>query len=184
MRIILFALILLTASGCVSAPAGQTGGAGPAAIESKPAKTDLSELVAHYLIYYIDAKAGLRLERIRAEKSKTIELAAEKSKKEESVFLRVGKFRIFSEDALLKPLEADLTLEVRALDKDGAEIYRKIVDGHHANQNAFAVLEESADDLAKGAVKDALMRLDEDPELKKIIAKYKYGTLGAIASIF
>jgi len=26
--------------------------------------------------------------------------------------------------------------------------------------------------------------LDEDPELKKIIAKYKYGTLGAIASIF
>lgn len=171
-------------TGCASAP--KPGKQMPILSPSKESEpqTNLPDLITHYLVYYINLKAGLNVERLHKDQLVPLELTASNDKKEESVFLRVSKFRISTDDALFKPLVANLTLELEVLDKNGAQIYQTTVTGHHENPTAMPVLEETARSLAEGVVKDTLKRLIQDPELKKIIAKYKYGTLGSIASMF
>ncbi len=176
----LFILFLIPACASTSAPKMKES-APQRLLEDRSQKADLRELVTHYLVHYIHLKAGLSVERIQRDDSRAIELIAAQDKKEESVFLRVDRLRLFSENALLEPLEAELTLEVRVLDRNGAEIYRKTVTGYHA---VFVLFEEGRAILAEGTVKDALKQLIKDPELKGIIAKYRYGALGSIASIF
>ncbi len=178
-------LFLFIAAGCASSISSKQKKPTLVLLNGSPSeKTNLSDLLTHYLIHYINLKAGLNVERVHKDQTTPLELIASQDKKEESVFLRVNKFRIFSDDALFKPLAADLTLELEVLDKNGAQIYRTMVTGHHENPAVIPVLEETARSLAEGVVKDTLKRLIQDPELKKIIAKYKYGTLGSIASIF
>jgi hypothetical protein len=70
-------------------------------------------------------------------------------------------------------------------DEAGQEIYRRIADGHYEKRIGITVVEKSAGELVEAVVKETLSQYVKDPELKKIIAKFKYGTLGgAIAQIF
>lgn len=174
-------LFLFIASGCISSPKSKKEMQTPVFVDRSTQKSDLPDLITHYLVHYINLKAGLNVERLQ---SVPLELIANDDKKEESIFLRVGKLRIVSNDALLEPLVADLTLELKVLDKNGAQIYQVMVTGHHENPVAFPDGEGTVRSLTEGVVKDTLKRLIQDPELKKIIAKYKYGTLGSIASLF
>lgn len=156
---------------------------------SEPARTlgdkiEIADLLTHYLVHYINLKAGLSVERLHRDQSIPLELIARNDKSEEIVFLRVSKLRIASDDAFLKPLEAELTLELTVIDKKGMEVYRRTFVGRHTNDAVFMILENGASKLAEGVVKDALKQFIRDPELKKIIAKYKYGAIGSVVAIF
>lgn len=148
-------------------------------------KNDLVDLVGNHLIRYISEKIGLNVERVQINENDSIKLVAMKKKVEGVIVLRIKSLRMFSMDALLQPVEVDLTLELIVFDEVGQEIYHRIADGHYEKRIGISVVEKSAGELVETVVKETLSQYVKDAELKKIIAKFKYGTLGgAIAQIF
>ena len=135
-------------------------------------KNDLVDLVGNHLIRYIN-------------ENDSIKLVATKKKVEGVIVLRIKSLKMFSMDALLQPVEVDLTLELVVFDERGQEIYHRIADGHYEKRIGISVVEKSAGELVEAVVKETLSQYVKDAELKKVIAKFKYGTLGgAIAQIF
>ena len=148
-------------------------------------KNDLVDLVGNHLVRYINEKIGLNVERVQVTDNDSIKLVATKKKVEGVIVLRIKSLKMFSMDALLQPVEVNLTLELVVFDEVGQEIYRRIADGHYAKRIGITVVEKSAGELVEAVVKETLSQYVKDSELKKIIAKFKYGTLGgAIAQIF
>ncbi len=148
-------------------------------------KNDLVDLVGNHLIRYINEKIGLNVERVQINENDSIKLVATKKKVEGVIVLRIKSLRMFSIDAILQPVEVNLTLELIVFDEVGQEIYHRIADGHYEKRIGISVVEKSAGELVEAVVKETLSQYVKDPELKKIIAKFKYGTLGgAIAQIF
>lgn len=148
-------------------------------------KNDLVDLVGNHLVRYINEKIGLNVERVQVTGNDSIKLVATKKKVEGVIVLRIKSLKMFSMDALLQPVEVNLTLELVVFDESGQEIYRRIADGHYEKRIGITVVEKSAGELVEAVVKETLSQYVKDSELKKIIAKFKYGTLGgAIAQIF
>ena len=148
-------------------------------------KTDLTELVSRYLLHYIHEKIGLNAERIQMNEADSVKLAATKNKVNGIIILKIKELKIFAPDARLQATEVNLMLELTVFDDSGHEIYRRTVKRRYEkNADAF-VAELNTDKFIEAAMKDALKQYVEDPALRKIIAKFKYGTVGGvIAGIF
>lgn len=181
MRPIVFAMITFCLlSGCVTP--SSVDGLSTVNLADNPGPNDLKELINSRIAFYIYKKAGLKVQTVE-KPSKPVELILAEDP-EESMFLRVIKLKLFSEDLFSMPCEADLTLEFEMRNQKSGENYRKIVVGHYGQTLGPVAWSESVKNLIDGVVQNALVQLAQDPESKKIIAKYRYGTLGSIASIF
>ena len=148
-------------------------------------ENDLVDLVSSYLIDYINQTMGLNVEQAQSEETASIKLVATKNQVDGAIILKIKALKMISIDALSDPLTVDLTLELVVFDAGGQEIYRRTVTGHLEKRISPSILEERVGELFKPVVKDALGQFGKDPDLKRVIAKFKYGVVGgAIAKIF
>lgn len=177
-------LALVLISGCVCLPPEPAAETRIERTGKNPGKTSVAERVSYYLNHYISLKTGIALERTGSAENGAVRLTAYDGKSEERVFLEVQRFGITAEDAVLKPLAADLAVEVLVLDRNGSEIYRRKVERRYRSPKVFGYVEESIEDIAAGAAAEVLNEFAQDPELKRIIARQKYGVLGSIATVF
>lgn len=147
-------------------------------------KGGLVNLVSNHLVRYINEKVGLNVERVEVSETDSIKLIATKKKIEGVILLRIKSLRMFSVDALLDPVQTNLTLELVVFDEAGREIYRRVATGHHEKRIGVSVVEKSAGELVESVVKETLRQYLRDPDLRRIIARFKYGAVGgAIAQI-
>lgn len=147
-------------------------------------KSELVNLVSNHLIRYLNEKVGLDVERVQTIETDSIQLTATKKKAEGVILLRIKSLRMFSLDALLDPVQTDLTLELIVFDERGEAIYRRAVTGRHEKRIGISVVEKSAGELVESVVKETLRQYLRDRDLRRIIARFKYGALGgAIAQI-
>lgn len=159
------------------------GTIGATTIEVK--KSELTNLVSNHLIRYINEKIGLNVERVEVSDSDSIKLIASKKKVEGIIILRIKSLRMFSLDALLQPVEVDLTLELSVFEEGGQELYRRVITGHHEKRIGISIVEKATGEIVEAAIKDTLRQYAKDPDLKRIIARFKYGAVGgAMAQIF
>ncbi len=148
-------------------------------------KSDLANVVGNYLIKYINEKVGLNVERVQMNETGSIKLAASKNKVNRIIILTIKTLNMFSLDALLQPVDVNLTLELRILGEGGDEIYRRTVTAHYAKRIKIPVIEKNTGELVESVAKEALRQYSKDQDLKKIIAKFKYGTFGGtLAKLF
>ncbi len=148
-------------------------------------KSDLADLVGNRLIRYINEKIGLDVERVQLNETDSIKLITTRKKMKGVIILKIKSLSIFAAGALTHPIEAKMILELTVLDETGQKVYQRIANGHHKQQVTIPITEETTKALVESVIKTALRQYGEDPDLKKIIAKFKYGTIGGvIASIF
>lgn len=159
------------------------GTLGGATIELK--KYELVDLVSDYLIRYINEKAGLNVERVQINDTDSIKLIASKNKVRAVIILRIKSLKLFSNDVMPRLIGAELTLDLSVFDETGQEVYRRPVISHSENPIESPGVEKNAKELIESVIKNSLSQYGKDAELKKIIAKFKYGGLGAtFAQIF
>jgi len=149
----------------------------------KVKKKDLVELATNYLVQYINQKVGLNVVRITMSESEPAEVIMAKHNVDGIVVLKIKELKMFSMDALLQPVKTDLTLELMILDKSGRAIYERTVTGHDEKRIGVSMVEKSAGKIVETVVKDALSQLVKDPELRKIIARFKWGKLSKVLKI-
>lgn len=148
-------------------------------------KNDLVDLVSNYLIRYINEKAGLNVERVEISDTDSIKLIASKNKVKAVIILRIKSLKLFSNDVMPGLIGAELILELSVFDETGQEIYRRPVISHFENPIESPVVEKNAKELIESVIKNGLSQYGKDAELKNIIAKFKYGGVGAaLAQIF
>ena len=174
-------LIIAVLAGCASSAQQVTPEEGRNVYAPSEAGNNLRDMVTEYLVHYIDLKAGLKVEKTESPEG-GIELIS--SKDDEKVILTVKGVELSSSDILSQPVKAVLSLELRLIDKKGNITYRETMSGgHEALIDSF--MKSGAKELiADLLVKEALKQFVNDPAFRKIMAKYKYGTLGSIVSIF
>ncbi len=148
-------------------------------------RNDLVDLVSNYLIRYINEKAGLNVERVEISDTDSIKLIASKNKVKAVIVLRIKSLKLFSNDVMPRLIGAELILELSVFDETGQEIYRRPVISHFENPIESPVVEKNAKELIESVIKNGLSQYGKDAGLKKIIAKFKYGGVGAaLAQIF
>jgi hypothetical protein len=142
---------------------------------------DLAEFVAGYIRFHINDKTGLKFERIKTGAAQEVELVTAKDQSEGMMFMKVREFSLNSSDLLSKPLEAKLVLELIILDAQKSELYQRSVTGHYEVGLEELMKQASSRKLAEAVVKSALSQFAEDLELKRTIARLKYGAIGNLA---
>ncbi len=148
-------------------------------------KSDLTDLVGDRLIRYINEKVGLDVVRVQLNETDSIKLITTKKKMKGVIILKIKSLRIFAADALAHLIEAEMILELTVLDEVGQKIYQRTASGQHKQQAITPITEETTKVIVESVTKTALRQYSEDSDLKKIIAKFKYGAIGGvITSIF
>lgn len=142
---------------------------------------NLVELVTDHFIKYINDKARLNVVKVAIKESDVIEEVVDTYKLEGMAILKIKELRVFSIDAFIQPVEVDLLLELSIFDKSGQKIYNRTISGHHEERIGLIIVENNVENLVEIVLKDALNQYGKDPELKKIIMKFK---LGSIANFF
>ena len=161
----------------------RAGIAGALPIDIK--KETLVRLVGNYLIDYIHKETGLRVERIEIAELDSIKLAVTRNKVNGIIVLKIKTLEISFLIESQKSLQADAALELIVFDENGVEIYRRTVKEHYKKQTRFPVSEQSVSELVESVVKNTLKQYLKDPDLKKVIARFKYGPIGGfITRIF
>lgn len=146
-------------------------------------KSDLTELATNYLVQYINSKVELNVVRVAMEGEASVKEIAVSHMVEGIVLLKVKEMKLFSIEALLQPVEADLTLELIVFDSTGDQIYSRTVTGHNETRIGISIVENSTGKIVEAALKDALSQLVKDSELRAIIGKIKYGSIPKVLKI-
>jgi len=161
----------------------RAGIAGMLSIDIK--KETMIHLVSNYLIDYINNETGLRAERIEINETDSIKLVATRNKVSGVIVLKIKALEIIFSSESQKSVQADAALELIVFDENGVEIYRRTVKEHYKKQIGLPVSEQSVSELVESVVKNTLKQYLKDPDLKRVIARFKYGAIGAfIARIF
>ena len=148
-------------------------------------KEALIHSVGNYLIDYIHHETGLRVERIEINETDSIKLVATKNKASGVIILKIRTLEIMSLGESKKSMQADAVFELTVFDEHGAEIYRRTVKEHYEKQTTRQISEQPIMEFAESVVKNTLKQYLKDPDLKRVIARFKYGAIGGvIARIF
>ncbi len=149
----------------------------------KVRKYDLVELATNYLVYYINEKIKLNVVRVTLGESDPAEVVASAYKVDGLLVMKIKELKMFSIEALMQQVKTDLTLELMVFDASGVKIYNRVVTSHHEKRIGVSIVENSTGKIVEAVVKGALKQYGKDPELRKIIAKFRYGSLARALKI-
>ncbi len=140
--------------------------------------SDLKDLVTQYLIYYIKLKTDFPVVKTDVD---VITMNANKG--EDKMSITVKGLSISSNNILSEPMRAILSLEVEVINNVGEVIYLDTKQGEYDLLVYSLMQSEQIRMLTETTVKNALKNFLNDPALRKIMVKYKYGALGSIVSL-
>lgn len=148
-------------------------------------KDELLEKVSQYLSHYINEKVGLRVERTQISDEDSVRFVAVESKLDGALVLRVKELKAFVMGLQEQSMKVDLALGLSVFDAFGKRIYQRVVRDQQEKRFEISDVRPDVERFVEAVMKSALSQYIKDPELKVIIAKFKYGSLGGvIAQLF
>ncbi len=141
----------------------------------------LTDYIAARLIEKISRKTDLQVRCIALAEPNTIQLTLVDGDQDGTMIMRIKGLSLQSSDFLSGPLDTVLTLELILTDGQKNITYSRMVRGKHQMLLGELQKENGLMSLIEVATENALSQYAEDPELKKMIAKLKYGVMGNLA---
>ena len=136
-------------------------------------KKELADLTTNYLIHHLNSNLRANVEQVIVTSPDEIPSEAAKNNVEGIVLARINRLRMFSIDALMQPVEVELSLDVEVYDRNGLRVYKESFMGHHEKRIGITLVEHSTGKLVEAAVLDAMNNLVKDPGFKKSIASLR-----------
>ena len=143
-----------------------------------------ADFVSEYISAQITEKTGLTTERISSGDGKGIELTAMRKDGGGMIVLKIKELSLHSSNIFFEALEVKLVIELMVLNAEKTEIYFRQVSVEKEMSSEELFQSNKAKELVGILANNVLSQYGDDQELRRIIAKLKYGAWGNLAGFF
>ncbi len=130
-------------------------------------RSDIAPFATNHLIRAVNSQMKLNVVRTEAITKNNAANILKSNNATNALVVSITSLKMHSIDAIMQPVEVDVTMGVTILNGQGQAVLEKTIAGHYEKRIGLSVVDKTTGELVDKVIQDAMFNLVKDEEIKK-----------------